>query len=122
MRGRLRHAGQCADSMPEICRCVHKCVYTCRMEDSLTIREFRAGLAKVVDAAVEDGKVTVVTRGGVEVGAFIPKFMLDKLEEWEDEQLGRMAVEAMAEDGDAPGVSLTEMYSEVLQEPKSGAA
>ncbi|WP_405179621.1 type II toxin-antitoxin system Phd/YefM family antitoxin [Nocardia sp. NBC_01377] len=90
-------------------------------DEALTIREFRAGLAKAVDSAVEDGAVTVVTRDGVRVGAFIPLFMLEKLEEWEDEELGRMADEARATD-DGSGVSLTEMYAQVLQEPNAGAA
>lgn len=91
-------------------------------DEALTIREFRAGLAKAVDSAVEDGAVTVVTRDGVRVGAFIPLFMLEKLEEWEDEELGRTADEARATDDGSPGVSLTEMYAQVLREPNAGAA
>ncbi|MBF6543868.1 type II toxin-antitoxin system Phd/YefM family antitoxin [Nocardia brasiliensis] len=92
------------------------------MDDTLTIREFRASLAKVVDAAVDEGRVTEVTRGGVRVGAFVPIYMLDKLEEWEDEQLGAIAADALAADEGEPGVSLTDMYAEVLQEPTTGAA
>ncbi|WP_147403809.1 type II toxin-antitoxin system Phd/YefM family antitoxin [Nocardia panacis] len=92
------------------------------MDDTLTIREFRASLARVVDAAVEDGHVTVVTRGGIPVGAFVPTYMLDKLEDWEDEQLGRIAAQAIADDRTDPGKSLTDMYAEILQEPTSGAA
>lgn len=85
--------------------------------DTLSVRDFRAHLAAVIRAAEEDGHVTTVTRDGKPVGAFVPMFMLEKLEEWEDEQLARRALEAQANDNGQPGVSLTEMYAIILDEP-----
>jgi prevent-host-death family protein len=85
--------------------------------DTLSGREFRAHVASVIRAAEEDGHVTTVTRDGKPVGAFVPMFMLEKLAEWEDEQLARRALEAQANDDGQPGVSLTEMYAMILDEP-----
>ncbi|MFI5716245.1 type II toxin-antitoxin system prevent-host-death family antitoxin [Nocardia sp. NPDC051750] len=84
------------------------------MDDQLSIREARAQLPSVVSAASSDGHVTVITRGGEPAAAVIPLFMLAKLEEWEDEQLGRMADEALAEGGEPERITLGQMMDEVL--------
>ncbi|MGF6886607.1 prevent-host-death family protein [Nocardia sp. GAS34] len=88
-------------------------------DDSISIRQLRASLAAVIDKAVA-GESTTVTRDGQPVAAIIPMYMLEKLEQWEDEQLTRMADEAEREPGER--ISLTEMMAEVLDEPKHGAA
>ncbi|WP_328391946.1 type II toxin-antitoxin system Phd/YefM family antitoxin [Nocardia sp. NBC_00416] len=84
------------------------------MDDQLSIREARAQLPSVVNAAIQDGHVTLITRGGEPAAAVIPLFMLAKLEEWEDEQLGQMADEALAEAGEPEHITLGQMMDEVL--------
>ncbi|WP_433711332.1 type II toxin-antitoxin system Phd/YefM family antitoxin [Nocardia sp. CA-084685] len=92
------------------------------MEDQLSIREARAQLPAVVNAAVQDGHVTVITRAGEPAAAVIPLHMLAKLEEWEDEQLGRMADEALAEGGEPENITLGQMMDEILATEHHGAA
>lgn len=84
------------------------------VDDRLSIREARAQLPAVVNAAAQDGHVTVITRGGEPAAAVIPLFMLAKLEEWEDEQLGRMADEARAEGGEPERITLGQMMDDIL--------
>lgn len=84
------------------------------MDDQLSIREVRAQLPAVVNAAAHDGRVTIITRGGEPAAAVIPLFMLAKLEEWEDEQLGRMADEARAEGGEPERITLGQMMDDIL--------
>ncbi|MGW0003425.1 type II toxin-antitoxin system Phd/YefM family antitoxin [Nocardia grenadensis] len=84
------------------------------MDDRLSIREARAQLPAVVNAADKDGHVTVITRGGKLAAAVVPQFMLAKLEEWEDEQLEHMADEALAEAGEPERITLGQMMDEVL--------
>ncbi len=84
------------------------------MDDQLSIREARAQLPAVVNAAVRDGHVTVITRAGEPAAAVIPLFMLAKLDEWEDEQLGHMADAALAEGGEPENISLGQMMDEIL--------
>ncbi|MFC7219533.1 type II toxin-antitoxin system Phd/YefM family antitoxin [Streptomyces polyrhachis] len=87
------------------------------MEHTETVRDFRAHLAQVIRAAEDEGRVTVVTRHGQSVGAFVPAYMLEKLEEWEDEQLAQRALAAeAADDASAPGLSLSEMFAEIVGE------
>lgn len=93
---------------------VHTDVYTVTMDDRLSIREARAQLPAVVNAADKDGHVTVITRGGEPAAAVVPLFMLAKLEEWEDEQLEHMADEALAEAGEPERITLGQMMDEVL--------
>ncbi|WP_167472625.1 type II toxin-antitoxin system Phd/YefM family antitoxin [Nocardia arthritidis] len=85
------------------------------MEDQLSVREARAQLPAIINAAVQDGHVTVITRAGAPVGAFIPMYMLAKLEEWEDEQLASMADEALAEGGEPERITLGQMMDEILE-------
>ncbi|MFE3541912.1 type II toxin-antitoxin system Phd/YefM family antitoxin [Nocardia sp. NPDC059177] len=91
------------------------------MDDQLSIREARAQLPAVVTAAAQDGHVTVITRAGEPAAAVIPLFMLAKLEEWEDEQLGRMAEAALAEEGEPANITLGQMMDEILAHGHEGA-
>ncbi|WP_446225933.1 type II toxin-antitoxin system Phd/YefM family antitoxin [Nocardia sp. IBHARD005] len=92
------------------------------MDDQLSIREARAQLPAVVTAAAQDGHVTVITRAGEPAAAVIPLFMLAKLEEWEDEQLGRMADAALAEGGEPANITLGQMMDDILAHGHEGAA
>ncbi|MGW5450852.1 type II toxin-antitoxin system prevent-host-death family antitoxin [Nocardia sp. NPDC003979] len=92
------------------------------MDDQLSIREARAQLPAVVSAAAQDGHVTVITRAGEPAAAVIPLFMLAKLEEWEDQQLERMADEALAEGGEPANITLGQMMDDILSHGHEGAA
>lgn len=92
------------------------------MDDQLSIRDARAQLPAVVSAAAHEGHVTVITRGGEPAAAVIPLFMLAKLEEWEDEQLGRMADAALAEGGEPENITLGQMMDDILAAGHEGAA
>ncbi|MFD4456593.1 type II toxin-antitoxin system prevent-host-death family antitoxin [Nocardia sp. NPDC058480] len=92
------------------------------MDDQLSIREARAQLPAVVSAAANDGQVTVITRAGEPAAAVVPLFMLAKLEEWEDEQLGRMADAALAEGGEPTNATVGQMIDDILARGHAGAA
>lgn len=66
--------------------------------------------------------MTVITRAGEPAAAVIPLYMLAKLEEWEDEQLGRMADEALAEGGEPEHITLGQMMDEILDAGHKGTA
>ncbi|MFW5415797.1 type II toxin-antitoxin system Phd/YefM family antitoxin [Nocardiopsis sp. CNT-189] len=91
------------------------------MDETMSIREFRSGLAKAIDAAAQEGSVTVVTRDGKPVGAFVPMFMLEKLEEWEDEQLAKEAEQIQAESSGRT-YSMSEVMAEIMGEAHPGDA
>ncbi|MFC4126101.1 type II toxin-antitoxin system prevent-host-death family antitoxin [Nocardia rhizosphaerae] len=92
------------------------------MDDQLSIREARAQLPAVVTSAARDGHITVITRAGEPAAALIPMFMLAKLEEWEDEQLGRIADEAVAEGGEPANLTIGQMMDEILTAGSQGTA
>lgn len=88
------------------------------MDGIVGMRQLRVDLAALIDRAA-DGEAITVTRDGVPVAAIVPIYLLDKLEQWEDEQLVRSAAAAEQEPGER--ISLTEMMAEVLAEPRRGS-
>ena len=63
----------------------------------LPITDARDRLANVVNEAAYAGHVTYLTRRGRRVAAVVPAEVVEAAERWEDERLGRMADEALAE-------------------------
>jgi len=63
----------------------------------LPITDVRDRLADVVNAAAYAGQVTYLTRHGRRLAAIVPVEDAEAAERWEDQQLGRMADEALAE-------------------------
>ncbi|MGH9307667.1 MAG: type II toxin-antitoxin system prevent-host-death family antitoxin [Acidimicrobiales bacterium] len=81
----------------------------------LPITDVRLRLAAVVNEAAYGGQVTYLTRHGRRLAAVVPVETAEAAERWEDEQLGRMAdeaVEEMARTGEKP-VSLDEVRREL---------
>ncbi|MET8974308.1 type II toxin-antitoxin system Phd/YefM family antitoxin [Streptomyces sp. NPDC004539] len=69
------------------------------MGDSMSVREVRADLARLLDQA-GDGEPTVVTRGGTPVAVIVSMEEYNALKEAADELLAREALQALAEEGD----------------------
>jgi len=92
--------------------------YTLPMSESardLPVTDVRDRLADVINEAAYGGQVTYLTRHGRRLAAIVPVETADAAERWEDEQLGRMAdeaVEEMARTGEKP-VSLDEVRREL---------
>lgn len=63
----------------------------------LPITAARGQLADIVNQAMYSGQVTYLTRRGRRLAAIVPVEAAEAAELWEDEQLGRMADEALAE-------------------------
>ncbi|MEU4119960.1 type II toxin-antitoxin system Phd/YefM family antitoxin [Kitasatospora sp. NPDC028055] len=82
------------------------------MADAMNIREARAHLAEVVSRA-EAGEITVITRKGERVGAFVPIEILDAIEEAEDELLAREARKHL----DEPTVTMAELMADLFGPP-----
>lgn len=79
------------------------------------ISRARERLADVVNEAAYTGQVTYVTRRGQRLAAIVSVETAEAAERWEDEQLGRMADEALAEmrqSGEEP-VPLDEVRDEL---------
>ncbi|WP_161631136.1 type II toxin-antitoxin system prevent-host-death family antitoxin [Nocardiopsis halophila] len=91
------------------------------MDNRISIREFRAGLAEIVSAAVNDEQVTVVTRDGEPVGAFVPMFMREKLEDREDQRLGERAMRVLADDH-GPGSTISQVMADIMDEHRPGGS
>ncbi|WP_433631397.1 type II toxin-antitoxin system Phd/YefM family antitoxin [Nocardia sp. CA-120079] len=87
------------------------------MTEHVTVRELRAGLATTLDAA-EHGETTIVTRDGRPVAALVPVSMLQALENREDEQLADIAERRYQQYKGEGAINLTEMFAEILDEPK----
>lgn len=71
----------------------------------LPITDARGRLADVVNEAAYGGQVTYLTRRGRRLAAIMPVEAAEAAERWEDEQLGRLADEAldeMARTGEQP--------------------
>lgn len=85
------------------------------MDDSasVSVREARANLARLLDHAAE-GEPTVITRGGTPVAAIVPIEEYNALEEAADELLARRALQTLAEEGDAPRATLAEVLADVF--------
>lgn len=91
------------------------------MDESVSVREARASLAKLLDQA-EDGEPTVITRGGTPVAAIVPMEEYNALEDAADELLARQALRTLAEEGDAPRATLAEVLADIFGENGTDAA
>lgn len=81
----------------------------------LPITDARDRLADVVNEAAYTGRVTYLTRRGRRLAAIVSVEAAEAAELWEDEQLGRMADDALAEmarTGERP-VPLDEVRAEL---------
>lgn len=85
------------------------------MDDSasVSVREARANLARLLDHAAE-GEPTVITRGGAAVAAIVPIEEYNALEEAADELLARKALRTLAEEGDAPRATLADVLADIF--------
>ncbi|MET7573020.1 type II toxin-antitoxin system Phd/YefM family antitoxin [Streptomyces sp. NPDC005492] len=85
------------------------------MDDSasVSVREARANLARLLDHA-EEGEPTVITRGGAAVAAIVPIEEYNALEEAADELLARKALRTLAEEGDAPRATLADVLADIF--------
>jgi prevent-host-death family protein len=85
------------------------------MDDSasVSVREARANLARLLDHAAE-GEPTVITRGGAAVAAIVPIEEYNALEEAADELLARKALQTLAEEGDAPRATLADVLADIF--------
>lgn len=63
----------------------------------VSITDARDRLADVVNEAAYTGQVTYLTRRGRRLAAIVSVETAEAAERWEDEQLGRMADDALAE-------------------------
>lgn len=63
----------------------------------LPITDARSRLADVVNEAAYTGQVTYLTRRGRRLAAIVSVEAAEAAERWEDEQLGQMADDAVAE-------------------------
>ncbi|NUP38247.1 MAG: type II toxin-antitoxin system Phd/YefM family antitoxin [Streptomyces sp.] len=83
------------------------------MDDSVSVREARANLARLLDHA-EEGEPTVITRGGTPVAAIVPIEEYNALEEAADELLARKALQTLAEEGEAPRATLADVIADIF--------
>ncbi|MDN3260971.1 type II toxin-antitoxin system Phd/YefM family antitoxin [Streptomyces sp. CSDS2] len=92
------------------------------MDDSVSVREARAHLARLLDQ--ERGEPTVITRGGAPVAAIVPIEEYEALEEAADELLVRKALRTLQEEDDAQRASLADVLADIFGPPSSstGAA
>ncbi|WP_330332669.1 type II toxin-antitoxin system Phd/YefM family antitoxin [Streptomyces sp. NBC_00536] len=91
------------------------------MDDSVSIREARANLAKLLDQA-QEGEPTVITRGGAPVAAIVPIEEYNALEDAADEILARRARQILAGEADVPRASPAEVLADIFGTGASGAA
>lgn len=81
----------------------------------LPVSDVRGRLADIVNEAAYGGQITYLTRHGRRLAAIVPVEAAEAAERWEDEQLGRMAdeaVEEMSRTGEKP-VPLDEVRREL---------
>lgn len=81
----------------------------------LAITDARGRLAEVVNEAAYAGQVTYLTRRGRRLAAIMPVEAAEAAERWEDQQLGKMAdeaIEEMARAGQQP-ISLEQVRREL---------
>jgi prevent-host-death family protein len=83
------------------------------MDDSVSVRDARAHLARLLDQA-EEGEPTVITRGGSPVAAIVPIEEYNALEEAADELLARRAVRTLAEEGEAPRATMADVLADIF--------
>jgi prevent-host-death family protein len=67
--------------------------------DEMPAGEVRQAFADVVGRAQHAGHTTYITHRGRRVAAIVPADAAEWLEEYEDQQLARMAAEALADEG-----------------------
>lgn len=91
------------------------------MDDSVSVREARANLAKLLDQARE-GEPTVITRGGTPVAAIVPIEEYEALEEAADELLARKALRTLEEEGAEPRATMAEVLADIFGTTDTGAA
>ncbi|MEV6945733.1 type II toxin-antitoxin system Phd/YefM family antitoxin [Streptomyces sp. NPDC051172] len=93
------------------------------MDDSVSVsvREARANLARLLDHA-EEGEPTVITRGGTPVAAIVPIEEYNALEEAADELLARKALQTLAEEGEAPRATLADVIADIFGTSKPDVA
>jgi prevent-host-death family protein len=85
------------------------------MTDSVSVREARAELAKIIDRALEGG-ATVITRDGTPVAAVVSMDDHNALEDAIDEYFARKAeAVAEAEEG-GPRFSMSEVVADIFDE------
>jgi prevent-host-death family protein len=85
------------------------------MTDSVSVREARAELAKIIDRALEGG-ATVITRDGTPVAAVVSMDDYNALEDAIDEYFARKAeAVAEAEEG-GPRFSMSEVVADIFGE------
>jgi prevent-host-death family protein len=85
------------------------------MTDTVSVREARAELAKIIDRAIEGG-ATVITRDGNPVAAVVSMDDYNALEEAIDEYFARQAeAVAEAEEGQ-PRFSMSQVVADIFGE------
>ncbi|MFJ8112855.1 type II toxin-antitoxin system Phd/YefM family antitoxin [Streptomyces sp. NPDC096132] len=91
------------------------------MDESASVREARANLARLLDRA-EEGEPTVITRGGAPVAAIVPIEEYNALEEAADELLARKALQTLREESGAPRATLADVLADIFGPPSDGSA
>jgi prevent-host-death family protein len=90
------------------------------MADSVSVREARAGLASIIDRAL-DGGATVITRDGVPVAAVVSMDDFNALEDAIDEYFARRAEAVAADEEGQRRYSMSEIVADIFDE-REGAA
>lgn len=91
------------------------------MDDSVSVREARANLARLLDQAAE-GEPTVITRDGTPVAAIVPIEEYNALEDAADELLARKALQTLQEEGDASRATLADVLADIFGTPRPDVA
>lgn len=91
------------------------------MDDTVTVREARTQLARIIDRAVEGGS-TVITRDGAPVAAVVSIDDYNALEDAIDEYFAREAEEVAAAEEGQPRYSMSEIVADIFGERNEGAA
>jgi prevent-host-death family protein len=91
------------------------------MDDSVTVREARAQLARIIDRAVGGG-ATVITRDGTPVAAVVSMDDYNALEDAIDEYFAREAEDVEASDEGRPRYSMSQIVADIFGEQREGAA
>ncbi|MCX4551475.1 type II toxin-antitoxin system Phd/YefM family antitoxin [Streptomyces sp. NBC_01387] len=86
------------------------------MDESVSVREARAQLARILDAA-QEGTPTVISRAGVPVAAVVPFEAYSALEDAADQLLAREAVQHLGE----PTVGMAEVLADIFGSAEGAA-
>lgn len=90
------------------------------MTDSVTVRDARAGLASIIDRAL-DGGATVITRDGVPVAAVVSMDDFDALEDAIDEYFARRAETVEADEDGQRRYTMSEIVANIFDEQNDAA-